>query len=56
MSDESLWLRPGQRLVVTVECERCEGYRWRAVNPYRNVRRALRVLEGERLGCSEVVP
>ena len=36
-----LVLEPGAEISVRVDCSRCEGYRWRAVNPMRNMQRAL---------------
>lgn len=41
----SLYLDPGADYTVRFECTRCEGFRWRAVNPGRNVRRALDALD-----------
>lgn len=40
-----LHLDGGQEYVVRFDCNRCEDYRWRAVNPGRNVKRALAALD-----------
>ena len=40
----SLYLDSGGTYTVTFECNRCEDYRWRAVNPARNVRRGIKYL------------
>ena len=51
MSDKApfraLYLDSGKTYTVSFECNRCEGYRWRAVNPGRNVKRALKALVDE---------
>jgi len=39
-----LVLEPGTEISVRVDCSRCESYRWRAINPLRNMQRALRRL------------
>lgn len=43
--DERVWLKPGDAIAVVFDCHRCEDYRWRAVNPSRNIRRALKALD-----------
>lgn len=35
---------PGHEIVLRFDCDRCEGYRWRAVNPGRNVNRAMEAI------------
>jgi hypothetical protein len=45
----TLYVKPGEVTTIEMACERCESYRWRAVNPYRSIRRALK-----RLGALDV--
>lgn len=42
---ESVYVNPGTTVMVDFKCIRCEGYRWRAVSPGRNVKRAIAAIE-----------